>query len=282
MMANQSGDKPSLPPHMKRCEYLESTGEQYLDIGSIGSNNKIVICADILKSTANRFLLGNSSDSENIVSFNLTTNNSNNYFGTAKYTGSLARDGYSVYSISREGIEINGTLYTWSTAVSDFLAKNVKLFSSVSSTGIISASPSGKLYSCLIYEHNILIHDYIPCFNLETYRPCMYDTITGIVLYNQGRGEFGYNYNVESKDAPYLCFEALEDDFQASFSGDNCEYSLDREVWVMLTKSEYTPKINAGDKIYFKNSSPVQSSSISGVAYSRQLNCLIYMGEQHQ
>ncbi len=64
---------------------------------------------------------------------------------------------------------------------------------------------------------------------------------------------------------PYLCFEALEDDFQASFSGVNCEYSLDREVWVMLTKSEYTPKINAGDKIYFKNSSPVQSSSTSGV-----------------
>lgn len=74
------------------------------------------------------------------------------------------------------------------------------------------------------------------------------------------------NQGADAKEyPPYLCFEALEDDFQASFNGENCEYSLDREVWVMLTKSEYTPKIKAGDKIYFKNSSPVQSSSTKGV-----------------
>lgn len=78
-----------------------------------------------------------------------------------------------------------------------------------------------------------------------------------IMMANQAEDEREY--------PPYLCFEALEDGFQASFSGENCEYSLDRIRWVMLSPSEKTPQINAGDRIYFRNSSPVQPNSIDGI-----------------
>jgi hypothetical protein len=53
---------------------------------------------------------------------------------------------------------------------------------------------------------------------------------------------------------PYLCFEAMEDGFQASFSGSGLKYSLDREVWADLSANEQTPSINAGERIWFKGS----------------------------
>ena len=50
----------------------------------------------------------------------------------------------------------------------------------------------------------------------------------------------------------YLTMLALEDGFQAKFSGNTVEYKIDSGEWTILASNTYTPTVNAGQRIYFK------------------------------
>lgn len=45
-----------------------------------------------------------------------------------------------------------------------------------------------KLYSCKIYQNNVLVRDFIPVITTE---PCLLDRVSGVFYYNQGTGTFG-------------------------------------------------------------------------------------------
>ena len=48
-----------------------------------------------------------------------------------------------------------------------------------------------KLYSCKIWNDNILVRDFIPVLN-KAGVPCLYDKVEEKFYYNQGEGEFLY------------------------------------------------------------------------------------------
>lgn len=60
----------------------------------------------------------------------------------------------------------------------------------------------------------------------------------------------------ESKYPPYLCFQALESNFQVALTGDwhnnVCQYSFNCEDWYDLPARTYTPPIGVLQKVYFK------------------------------
>lgn len=248
MMANQVGSS-SLPSHLERAEYLEATGTQYIDLGyPLGYENKVVVECLATSRTIDNYALGYAMAGKYLL-LNLknSTNISQNFDGVSN-AAMLYRDYKSLYSISKEGIYCNDDFYAWKGTPVDFVTEgNVYLFARNASS--ISYF-LGKIYACQIYNHDILIHDYIPAFNTENRRPCMYDTITGIELYNQGTGEF--NYHIEGRPIPYLAFEALEDDLQVSITKSATQYSLDRVTWVDLPAEEMTPPINKGERVWFR------------------------------
>lgn len=251
MMANQI--EPSLPSHLERAEYLEATGTQYIDLGyPLGYENKVVVDVYSTKQTANNVVLGNESVTSRGYILRIDTGSSLCRFGNS-VTSSVAkyRDERQLCTIDYYGVYMNDEFYKWSSPPSDFITDgNVLLFACRNASGAVVYNYKGKFYSCQIYENDVLIHDYIPCFNLESRRPCMYDTTTGIELYNQGTGEF--NYHIEGRPIPYLAFEALEDDLQVSITKSATQYSLDRVTWVDLPAEEMTPPIAKGEKVWFR------------------------------
>lgn len=249
MMANQGSDSSSLPSHLERAEYLEATGTQYMDLGyPLGYNNKVVV--DVHPVNKSNWLYVFGSTPVTGKRFDLSINTSKYFNGTGNSPNIYHDYKYSIV-FNKEGIISDGTFYGWTATPKDFTTEdNVFLFSTRDASGAAKYFYQGKIYACQIYEHDTLIHDYIPAFNTENRRPCLYDTITGIELYNQGTGEF--NYHIEGKAIPYLAFEALEDDLQVSITKSATQYSLDRVNWVDLPAEEMTPPISKGERVWFR------------------------------
>lgn len=67
-------------------------------------------------------------------------------------------------------------------------AYNLFLFAN-NSGGIVSGLSSIKLYSCQIYDGNVLIRDFVPCKN-ETDVVGLYDMVDGVFYGNAGSGSF--------------------------------------------------------------------------------------------
>lgn len=248
-MANQIDDKPSLPSHLVRCEYLECTGTQYIDLGyPLGYNHRVVVGVEIVKSIANSAILGNTVKNDNKLLLNLGNFKASQNFGKAGLQVNLYKEKRCVISLDKEGVSSDNDFYAWTT--SDFITEGNVILFGCKISGAISCPYKGKLYSCQIYENDVLIHDYIPCYNTENYRPCMYDITTGIELYNVGTLEF--IYHIADKPIPYLAFEALEDDLQVSITKSVTQYSLDRVTWIDLPAEELTKPISKGEKVWFR------------------------------
>jgi hypothetical protein len=192
MMANQIDDKPSLPSYIVRCEYLESTGTQYIDLGyPLGYNNKVVVEAlSTYTGSSDNYLLGNSVVAGQRLCLNLRNANGRQHFDGIYIDVNLYRENKSFYTISKEGIYCNEDFYNFKNTKEFVTEGNVYLSGSKLSYGGVGFK--GKIYSCQIYENDVLVHDYIPAFNVNVSRAGMYDLVTGIFLTNNGKGEFSY------------------------------------------------------------------------------------------
>jgi hypothetical protein len=263
MMANQIDDKPSLPSYLVRCEYLESTGTQYIDLGyPLGYNNKVMM--DIWANTASHSngIFGNSVNSTRRFSANTGTSSSYCTFGSAIQNTPKHQDKRQLWIIDKSGIVVDDNNYNWNTIPTDFTTDgNVTVFAIRTSATAVANHFKGKIYSCQIYENDILIHDYIPTLNINLSRAGMYDLVTGIFLTNNGTGEFVFEIPyIPDTQKPYLCFEAVEDDFQAKFTGTGLHYSFDKKDWIEIPPNQPTPSIKAGIKIWFKGQCPKSST----------------------
>lgn len=251
MMANQGSDSSSLPSHLERAEYLEATGTQYIDLGyPLGYNNKVVVDVWGNNHTSSAFTFGNTRVATARIGGDIGNKNGNHYFGNQTFAKNIYQNKRMNIAYSKDGVGVDDVLYPWSATPTDFTTDGNVFLCALNAPSGANYYYKGKIYSCQIYEHDTLIHDYIPCFNTENRRPCMYDTITGIELYNQGSGEF--NYHIEGKPIPYLAFEALEDDLQVSITKSATQYSLDRVNWVDLPAEEMTPPIAKGERVWFR------------------------------
>lgn len=267
MMANQVDDKPSLPSHLVRCEYLEATGTQYIDLGyPLGYNNKVVADIEPKSSTTTSAVILNITNASKSIQLNVQNGACQQKFGKVVNTYKLYREGRYSVSIDNKGVSAKDDFYKWNTSVSDFTTEgNVFLFGTKN-----VYQYNGKLYSCQIYENDILIHNYIPCYNTENYRPCMYDVTTGIELYNAGTSEF--IYHIADKPIPYLAFEALEDDLQVSITKSATQYSLDRVNWIDLPAEELTQPVSKGEKVWFRANITPTTTGIGTFSCTKKCN----------
>ena len=250
-MANQGSDSSSLPSHLVRAEYLEATRSQYIDLGyPLGYNHKVVVDVWGDNHTSVAFTFGNTRVATARIGGDIGNRNGNHYFGNQTFEKNIYKNKRMNIAYSKDGVGVDDVLYSWSATPTDFTTDGNVFLCALNTSSGANYYFKGKIYSCQIYEHDTLIHDYIPAFNTENRRPCMYDTITGIELYNQGTGEF--NYHIEGKPIPYLAFEALEDDLQVSITKSATQYSLDRVNWIDLPAEEMTPPISKGEKVWFR------------------------------
>ena len=200
-----------LPEGYAECEYLESSGTQYIDTGYYSKSNSVY-----------DMVIGDKSS--------VDTNAAGTIFGSSfgpalRYltTGEL-RGGYNTGSWQSNSVTIldrnvihmpSSTAYYNGTQITLGNGSNTNYkiaifanFSNQSGTGI-GGYGKIKIYRFKIYTGSTCERDFVPC--LDTHGvPCMYDTVTKQPFYNAGTGQFSFKIKKDIIPANYTRCEYLE------------------------------------------------------------------------
>lgn len=184
-------EKEDLPSGYIQLEYIQSSGTQYIDTGfKPNQDTRLVATVDFSPATAWRWIFGGrQAASSNAFGF-LSQENSKYRFDYGASTNSLSYEptGYITIDINKNKCHINSTLAstatytTFTSPVSCFLFGN-------NNNGTYTGGSTLKMYSCQIYDNNVLIRNFVPCKNSDGIIG-MYDTTNNQFYQNLGTGEF--------------------------------------------------------------------------------------------
>lgn len=181
-----------LPIGYKECKYIESTGTQYIDLGTKGNqDSRIDLKIQPTNVQARTAIFGYFGGNYN--SYYLYSSNPDKSFqvGYRNFSDSNVTIKTIIYNISNEKniFNINEYEYSLPSITGNFeTGSNLLLFNM--SGGSYTGLPM-KLYSFKLYNNTDLIRDYIPVIDSSS-RPCLYDKVEKKCYYNQGSGEFLY------------------------------------------------------------------------------------------
>jgi len=221
-----------MKPYLKRVEYLQSDGNQYIDTGIyIDDTCGYYINAQRIAS-GDVIAIGvcGTGDSRWIYNIGNYVNLSwNTIYHTldSNYTAQR-HEAYMNYKNDRkrivDGVAYNNITDTLSTNAGEY---TVCLFGAKWRSETVSQKMQGKIYKAQITKGTKIIADFIPVLDNNN-KPAMYDNISGQLFYNLGTGEF--TYGREIKQVEYL-------------ESNGTQY----------IDTGYIPKNNSGFKIDFSN-----------------------------
>lgn len=227
-----------------QLSYIESTGTQFIDTGFVPNNNtRVVIDFEIISQPINVYYTifssrSNSySDAYCIFSQNHTVapNTILDSYGTNRdVTLQYSLIGRHVIDKNKNNVILdNTTIYQ----------HDYNEFNSVCELRILADNKPdggdghyfvGKLYSCQIYDNDILIRDYIPVIDYKNII-CLFDKVHGQFYYNSGTGNFVSGEVVET---------VMTD---AWVEGKECYYKTNDNIWqkpqsmFVKVSDSYTP-----------------------------------------
>lgn len=180
-------------------DFIQSSGTQYIDTGVIAKTGLRIVCEFELTSykgtdtdsifgvwgNNSRFFVGADKSKHNFQYGYI-----GNYYGSTKkcelntkYTVE-----YEAKSGSQKLIVDGATLLTGTNTSSISTTQTIFLFN-FNSTNTSQTPSALKIYSCQIYDNDILIRDYKPVVDgAGAY--CLYEEIEKRYYYNRGTGEF--------------------------------------------------------------------------------------------
>ena len=259
-------------------EYLQSDSSAFIDTGVSGNNNNLSLNMTFyiekffeyggifgnytLDENANAFRVICAENASRIY-FNANTRCANaaaksinsGFFGS-KHTLRLEKTKLTVDGVASSIANINGTVNNTNIALFNRSATNP--FANVRDIGL-------KIYSCQMYDGDVMIRDFRPCLHPKTLQPCMYDMVTKRYFFNAGTGQFKYEYTfdtleyIESTGAQWI-------DTGIATTSNDFGFTLDA---MPLTSSDTYPigsRGSDGDKRFFG----IRSNSSSVFAYGWQ------------
>jgi len=193
-----------IPKNCKLVSYIESTGTQYIDTGILFNSNinAYLDFSDCSAASAESGFIGAYQNNVGSLLFGIYKSSSNYYFRFS-YGGPWNGDMISIDSnrhniwLNQDGInKLDNTVLATESDVSTSLNSNKNGYIFWTNGGT-SYKGSFKLYSCKIWEENILVRDFLPILD-ENNIPCLYDSIEGKFYYNAGTGTFKYGYEINN------------------------------------------------------------------------------------
>lgn len=208
-----------LPDGYRLCDYLESTGTQYIDTGYIpNSKTRAEVDLQVIDWTTMRANFFGSGDTANSARFNIGMNTAKTKFQwniADKYLDSIADRTTKRIIIKMDAknhkLTIDDFEYTNNNPNYSLIDNNTFSFWLFAANGAFKSYM--KIFGCRLYDDDISIQDLIPCLDSNDI-PCMYDKISKQTFYNQGTGEFKYAINVL-----YLQLKDFVDGFTSSSTG---------------------------------------------------------------
>lgn len=190
-----------LPDGYTAVDYLQSTGEQWIEMGvAPNQNTKAVLKIKINVFTSRgASLIGSRT---NINSDDQFTTYLDDYGGTRflfrmdgqpKTTSWTGLTTNKIYIVTLSGTEMKAELedgtavFSKTFSVPDFTSTvTMALFRS---KGVSGDYFRGRIYSCKHYSGDKLIQDFQPCLDTNGV-PCMFDFVSRKSFYNKGTGSF--------------------------------------------------------------------------------------------
>jgi hypothetical protein len=196
-----------LPSAYQEVEYLESTGTQYIDTGLLAKNTMGFEIKMFQNTNAKSKIFG-SRESSSIKSFALYFSNSANRLVFNFYGNVDDIDG----SLDNIDIILKAQLYGKRLLcyVNDSLKDTIGINESSLYNGnifLMSYNDNGtpvlpntlgifNIYYCQIYDNDILVRDFVPCYRKADNKPGLYDLVNDVFYTNAGSGEFIVGGNV--------------------------------------------------------------------------------------
>lgn len=192
-----------LPSSYTAVDYLQSTGEQWIEMGvAPNQNTKAVLKIKINVFTSRgASLIGSRT---NINSDDQFTTYLDDYGGTRflfrmdgqpKTTSWTGLTTNKIYIVTLSGTEMKAELedgtavFSKTFSVPDFTSTvTMALFRS---KGVSGDYFRGRIYSCKHYSGDELIQDFQPCLDTNGV-PCMFDFVSRKPFYNVGTGSFAW------------------------------------------------------------------------------------------
>ncbi len=182
-----------LPSEYQRVEYLRSTsgGGQYIDVGfKPNYNSGIEVVAKLVSATS---IFGVTDPH-----FNVTGGSDGTdwfYWGASTPTGdksSVYRGNKNTYGLRRQYAYRNGNLVYTFTNLSEWKSTyDMTLFGRISNaSGGFNDYGECYIYACKIWDNDVLIRDYVPCYRKSDGVRGMFDLVYQKFYTNAGSGTF--------------------------------------------------------------------------------------------
>lgn len=188
-------EKSGLPAGYKLCNYLESTGTQWIDT--------LIVPSETLTTTVKQAFTGDSIITNSSI-FGSRGNGDTRYW--VNYDGQF-EIGYGIWISTG----VNTTPYTINTIVFNEINEGIHCFTYNDKRFEHSGTPNNsvnivlfgrnhagsiviakqRIYSFSMKDPSGEVLNFIPCLD-ESGIPCMFDTVSKQPFYNQGTGEFLY------------------------------------------------------------------------------------------
>ena len=205
-------------------EYIESTGTQYIDTGfkpTIYTSIETVFSTKASTTDTNLF---GSRVSGSVQDYTIWINTSSNkgiacHFpiksGSAKdtkwvYTGNII-DTPTKLLITPENIKVNDELvYTFDDLRTEYTANNNAYIFTKNENGNSVLPGSFKVFYFKIWDKDILIRNFIPCYRKADDAVGMFDTVSNVFYENKGTGEFKKGTEIVNLPEGYTQLEYIE------------------------------------------------------------------------
>lgn len=180
-----------LPPGCVRCEYLESTGTQWIDTEYIPTRgDELEIDRyKVVSNTTSPTLFGAGDETSQFVAVNNTSTLFVRYF---------TNEGIPVNNIQNTQqhsllVKKNGAVYVDGeySATSNASYSDVNTTLAIFNRGNRAASIIGYIGTVTITRDDVRMVHLIPCLDANA-TPCYYDVVNKKFHYNKGTGEFLY------------------------------------------------------------------------------------------
>ena len=208
-----------LPNGYIKLEYIEASGEQYIDTEfQPNQDTRIIIDAKINNVVTENLPLCGARRSSTASAFSIwiSADAVNSQYGSVPYDTNPISISYTqrlTYDFNRNVLTVGNQSATYQATV--FSTGSNLLLCSISTNGSAdSRRVSAKIYSCQVYDDNNLIRNFVPCKN-SAGEIGLYDLVTDTYYQNAGTGVFtagpdimpGPDPDPESTKDPYLWYK---------------------------------------------------------------------------
>lgn len=206
-----------LPMEYQEVEYIESAGNSWIDTGFVfDSNTKVIVDLSLVyNKDGGTYILGGRKtykDSDYTISLNdvgkVGKRNAllNIYGSQSAATTSYLEDNtrYTIFK-DKNKLYLNGNLVN-TLDVEVFSTPTTAYLFNSHITGTISSGNKpmvGKMFSCVIYDDDICVRNFVPCYRKSDHKSGMYDTITNTFFISATSTDFFVGADVKCKKLEY-------------------------------------------------------------------------------